>query len=320
MELPGIALFLVGFFTTASIYAIFTLGLNVQWGFTGQFNIGIHGFWAVGAYTAAILSTEANPDHLGGFGMPFIVGLLAAGILSGAVGLLVAVITVRLRTDYLAIATIGIAEIIRLGLKNAEGITNTVRGIWSIPRPLQLVGGNAQELIFLAVVLAVLAITYFAVERAHNSPWGRVLRAIRENEPATMAAGKNVLRFRLQAFVLGAVIMGIGGALYAHAVRFISPDAFNPLQTTFIIWVMLIVGGSGNNRGAIFGAVAIWLIWTCTQFLIGSLPSEWAVQIAPARVLIIGILLQVILITRPEGLFPETLRQSRSRSPAKRDM
>ncbi|MCZ6605454.1 MAG: branched-chain amino acid ABC transporter permease, partial [Alphaproteobacteria bacterium] len=122
MELPGIVVFLIGFLTIASIYAIFALALNVQWGFTGQFNIGIHGFAMIGAYTAAILSTQASPDHLGGFGMPFVVGVAAAGALSGLLGLFIGMITVNLRTDYLAIATIGIAEIIRLVLKNAETV------------------------------------------------------------------------------------------------------------------------------------------------------------------------------------------------------
>ena len=305
MEPAGLFLFAIGFLTLASIYAILTLGLNIQWGYSGQFNIGIHGFLAIGAYTAAILTTEASNAHLGGFGLPFFVGILVAALVAGLVGLAIALITVNLRTDYLAIATIGIAEIIRLGLKNADGVTNGVRGIWSIPRPFDRTAGVTQEILYFLTVLVFLSAIYWAMERARISPWGRVLRALRENELATMAAGKNVTRFRLQAFVIGAMIMGIGGALYAHYVRFISPEAFNPLQATFIIWVMLIAGGSGNNKGAVLGAFAIWGIWTATQHLASTLPTEWAVRVAPARILLIGVLLQVILLTRPAGLLPE---------------
>ena len=121
-----------------------------------------------------------------------------------------------------------------------------------------------------------------------------------------MAAGKNVLSFRLQAFVLGSMVMGLAGALYAHFVGFISPEAFQPEFATFIVWVMLIAGGSGNTRGAILGAFAIWGIWSGTEFLTGALlPAAWMTRASALRLLLIGVLLQIILLTRPEGLLPE---------------
>jgi branched-chain amino acid transport system permease protein len=132
-----------------------------------------------------------------------------------------------------------------------------------------------------------------------------VQRALRENEPATMAAGKNVLRYRLESFVLGAAIMGMGGALYAHFVGFVSPEAFDPLFTTFVVWVMLIAGGSGNNKGALLGAFLIWAAWSGTQFLTGYLPVELTARAGALRVLLVGVLLQVILLTRSQGLLPE---------------
>jgi len=147
--------------------------------------------------------------------------------------------------------------------------------------------------------------TYFLSERARRAPWGRVLRAIRENEPATRAAGKNVMRFRLEAFVLGAAVMGVGGALYAHYTRFVGPLGFTPLKTTFLIWVMLIAGGSGNNRGAILGAFAVWGIWSGTDLVASQFPAQLAPRISPARILLIGVLLQVVLLTRPQGILPE---------------
>lgn len=305
MELLGLFSFFLFFMSMAGIYAVMTLGLNVQWGFSGQFNIGIAGFWAVGAYTAAILATPPSQFHLGGFEQPMIVGMLAAAVISGAIAFLIGLICVNLRTDYLAIATIGIGEILRLVLKNEEWLTNGVRGIAGIPRPFADLGSLEQRAVFLAIVLATIAVIYAALQRANKAPWGRVQRAIRENEAATMAAGKNVLRFRLEAFVLGAAIMGVGGALYAHFMRFISPEAFDPLYTTFIVWVMLIAGGSGNNKGAVLGAFLIWVVWSMSEYVVGMLPAELTVRAGALRVLLVGVLLQVILLARPEGLLRE---------------
>jgi branched-chain amino acid transport system permease protein len=297
MELGGLLTFLVFFLTLAGIYAVMSLGLNVQWGFGGQFNIGIAGFWAVGSYTAAILATGPSDFHLGGFGLPFVAGLVAAAVLSALLALLVGLLCVNLRTDYLAIATIGIAEIVRLFLKNEDWLTNGVRGIPGIPRPFAEYGRDAQQLLFLGTVLLTIVIVYLALERAN--------RAIRDNEPAAMASGKNVLRYRLEAFVLGSAVMGLGGALYAHFVGFISPEAFDPLFTTFIVWVMLIAGGSGNNKGALLGAFLIWAVWSGTQFLTGYLPIELTARAGALRVLLVGVLLQAILLARPQGLLPE---------------
>lgn len=296
----GLLAYLVFFLTLAGIFAVLTLGLNVQWGMTGMFNIGIAGFFAIGAYSAAILTSPEAAGRVGGFEMPFLVGAVVAMLLSGLVAAVIGVITLRLRTDYLAIATIGIAEIIRLVLKNEAWLTNGVRGIPGVPRPI-----SDEPLVFMLVVAVTLVLVYLAVERAQRAPWGRVLRAIRENEMGVEAAGKNVFRFRLQAFVVGSMIMGLGGALYAHFFGFVSPEAFTPLYGTFIIWVMLIAGGSGNNRGALLGAFGIWLIWSATEMLTGQLPADWVTQAGALRVLLIGILLQVILLSRPQGVLPE---------------
>lgn len=309
MEISGIAAYLVSFFTFVGIYAILALGLNMQWGFTGQFNIGIAGFFAVGAYTSAILTTPESPWHVGGFQYPFLVGVAGAVIASALVGLIIGAITARLRTDYLAIATIGIAETLRLVIANEGWLTNGVRGMSNIDRPFsdffQAIGLSS-AMGSLIVVAVFLVGVYFLVERARRSPWGRVLRAIREDEPATAAAGKNIRRFRLEAFVVGSAIMGLGGALYAHYFGFLSPEAFLPLYGTFLVWVMLIAGGSGNNKGALLGAVVIWTIWSGSEFVMSAgLPEGYTGYAGPLRVILIGVLLQVILITRPEGILPE---------------
>ncbi len=289
----------VFFLTMAGIYAVLTLGLNLQWGFTGQFNIGVAGFFAVGAYTSAIVTAPDSAAHLGGFGLPFPIGVAAAAVMSGLAAVAVGWGTMRLRTDYLAIATIGIAEIIRHVLKNEDWLTNGVRGIPGIPRPVET------ELGLLGVVIGFVILVYLLIERARKSPWGRVLRAIRENENAVMASGKDVADFRLQAFVVGSAIMGLGGALYAHFTAFISPEAFDPLYGTFLIWVMLIAGGSGNNKGALLGTLVIWIVWSGSEILTSRLPVEYVTQAGALRVLLIGVILQVILLYRPEGLLPE---------------
>lgn len=301
----GLLSYLVFFLTFAGIYALLVQGLNVQWGFAGMLNVGVAAFFAIGAYSSAILTTPESAGHLGGFGLPWPLGFIAAMAIAGLLGLLIGLVTLNLRSDYLAIASIGIAEIVRLVLKNEEWLTGGVRGIAGIPRPLDDIVPGANALVLLLLVVALIGIAYWGLERIYRSPWGRVQRAIRDNETAARAMGKNSLVFRLQAFVMGCTLMGLSGAVYAHFVGFISPEAFDPVFATFIVWVMLIAGGSGNNRGAILGAFVIWGVWSGTQMLTSQLPAEYVTQASALRVLLIGVLLQVILIYRPEGLLPE---------------
>ncbi len=301
----GLFSYFVFFLTFAGIYALLAQGLNVQWGFAGMLNVGVAAFFAVGAYVSAILTTAPAAGHLGGFGLPWPVGLLAAMAIAALVGFLIGLVTLNLRSDYLAIASIGIAEIVRLVLKNEEWLTGGVRGIVGIPKPLDGVLPGQDALVLLALLLLLVGVVYWGLERLYRAPWGRVQRAIRDNEAAARAMGKNSLAFRLQAFVIGCALMGLSGALYAHFVGFISPEAFDPVFATFIVWVMLIAGGSGNNRGAILGAFVIWGIWSGTQFVTNQLPAEYVTQASALRVLLIGLLLQLILIFRPEGMLPE---------------
>ena len=317
--ISGIVNYILFFSITAGIYAVLTLGLNIQWGYTGLFNIGIAGFYAIGAYVSTLLSgpppAGLDPRIFGGFELPFAFGFIGAIVVSGGMAFLIGIPTLRLREDYLAIATIALAEVIRLIFKNEGWLSNSVWGIKHIPQPLHHLVTNVLGLnynwFYLGLVIVLLGGIYLAVERVLRSPWGRVLRAVREDEEATAMAGKNVFSFKMQSLILGAMIMGAGGSLYAHYAKFISPDAFEPFFATFLIWVMLIIGGSGNNRGAIVGAFVIWGVWVGTEFVSDLLPAISAARAASIRVIIIGVLLQFILLLRPRGLLGEEKKVSK---------
>jgi len=320
METLRILHFLAGFAMMAGIYAIITLGLNVHWGYTGLFNIGVAGFFAIGAYTSALVTSPLPTGSLAdyveqaiGLDMPFLVGVVAAGLVSGLLAIPIGLPTLRLRGDYLAITTIGIAETIRRIFNNERWLANGPQGMVGLDQPLgELLPPNYYNFVYLAIVLAVLVLIYFALERGIRSPWGRVLRAVREDEVVTGSVGKDVFRFKMQSFVVGAVIMGIGGALYAHSVRAIQPSIFTPLFGTFIIWAMLILGGSGNNKGAILGAFVVWTIWSLSGYALSHLlPATLSARAPYFRLLLIGVLLVGIMLSRPQGILGEERQVSR---------
>jgi branched-chain amino acid transport system permease protein len=301
----GFLNYLIALGTMSGIYAVLCLGLNLQWGFAGLFNAGIAAFFAIGAYTTAILTTPESPNYLGGFGLPIVLAWPIAMVLAGALAWAVGRVCLRLQGDYLAMATIGIAEVIRLVIKNEEWLTGGTRGIPNVWRPFETLPAPWNAVAFLGLVVAIVLAIYLAAERAWASPWGRALRAIRDSDVAAAAIGKDVTQFRVEAFVLGAMVMGLAGALSAHYFKFLGTSATEPMMVTFLVWVMLIVGGSGNNRGAILGAALIWIIWSATELLTNRLPGEWITRTSYIRVLLIGALLQLVLQRFAKGLVPE---------------
>lgn len=305
MELSGLAAYAVFFSVIAGIYALLSLGLHLQWGRTGLFNVGVSGFFAVGAYASALLTTPPAAQHVGGFGMPFAAGLAGATLLAGVLGLVVGVPTLRLKEDYLAIATIGIAETIRQVFANEPRLAGGVQGLRDIPRPLRGAGAAADNLAFLAIVILAIAAAWWCLARAGRSPWGRVLTAIREDEVVASALGKDVVRFKMEAMVVGSAIMGAAGSLYAHFIGFVSPDAFEPLAFTFLVWVMLTVGGSARPSGAVAGAFLIWGVWTGAEFAVSHLPATVQTKAGALRVILVALVLEAILLLRPEGLVRE---------------
>ena len=312
-DLVGILTYACFFLVIALTNAIVCLGLNVQWGQTGLFNVGVAGFVAVGAYVSAIATTPLSNGHLGGFALPIAVGWLAAMVVSGLASALVGALTLRLGSDYLAITTFGVAIVVQLIALNAEKLTGGAFGIAFIPRPFGSLEANPflYNLANLALVGAMVGVLYLALERLVRSPWGRVLRAIREDERAAMALGKDPARYRTQAFALGGALMGLAGAIGAHFIGFTAPENYQSILT-FQIWAMLIVGGSGNNAGAITGAVLVWALWSASGLAIGALvPPEFEARAAALRIAAIGILLATMIVLRPRGIFGERATVSR---------
>jgi neutral amino acid transport system permease protein len=357
---PDYLVFLV---TIAAIYAIFSLGLNLQWGFTGLLNFGHAGFMAIGAYSTMLLIIR---------GVPTILAVAIGGALAALLGLFMGISTLRLREDYLGIVTIGFSEIIRLMARNEEWLTQGTFGLTGLKIPLEdfrptlvtrygmvaiftaIVGlgawqvwryfwpklrsakgpalgftilwagltgiigmalyivcaqsllnfqqhGAASALLFLAIV--TLAIVYIGLEALVYSPWGRVLKAIREDEEVPRALGKNIFSYKLQALMLGGGIAGIGAVFQAWQLSNIYPTQYQT-DITFTTWTIVILGGAGSNPGTILGAVIFWTYSALTRDL-GQLPflsGLAAAQIGALRVMLIGVILMVLMISRPQGI------------------
>ena len=285
---------------------------------------------------AAYIESAAGGGWVGGLGAHPLLGWLFGGVLAAAIAFIVGKIALGLRTDYLAIATIGISEIIRALIKNMDWLTRgtlTVSPIpWPTPLPqaYQAAGWDQFSSLllarggFLLLALAVLGIALWLISRAYAGPWGRMMRAIRDNHIAAASMGKNVTARQLEIFVFGSVLMGIGGAMLVSFTQIFDPSSYQPINHTFLIWVMIIVGGAGNNWGAVFGAVLIWLVWVVseplsrvafefvsgwsTSFGWGAIP-EIESRSAQMRVFVLGLVITIALRFAPRGLIPEVVRR-----------
>jgi branched-chain amino acid transport system permease protein len=395
------------------ISAIMALGVNLQWGFAGLFNVGIMGFvalgglasvliampptegaWAAGGYgivlgllmgaatiVAAVLTYQRMPagrartlamlailiigfflyravydpgvdaveainpassGNIGGLGLPILLSWPVGGLLAAGVAWIIGKTALGLRSDYLAIATLGIAEIIIAVMKNEDWLARGVKNVIGLPRPVPLevdlqrdpefveraasFGMDAVtastiyvKLEYAALFAVVLIILLWMAQKALNSPWGRMMRAIRDNEVAAEAMGKDVTRRHLQIFILGSAICGIAGAMMTTLDGQLTPGTYQPLRFTFLVWVMVIVGGSGNNFGAILGGFLIWFLWVQVEvyglWLIEFITSGMAdgtwlkahllESAAHMRLLTMGLILLLVLRFSPRGLIPE---------------
>ena len=395
------------------ISAIMSLGVNLQWGFAGLFNVGIMGFVALGGLAAVLVSAPpvyescsvggirivaaivfgifviitiglwikkivnsrqkfwgalilaiagffiyraifdtgvvaveavnpASTGYLGGLGLPILVAWPMGGLLAAGAAWVIGKTALGLRSDYLAIATLGIAEIIIAIIKNEDWLARGVKNVIGLPRPAPYEIDLQQndkfvntansigidpvtastlyvKLIYAGLFSIVLIVIFILAQRALHSPWGRMMRAIRDNEVAAEAMGKNVTGRHLQIFILGSAICGIAGAMMTTLDSQLTPGTYQPLRYTFLIWVMVIVGGSGNNLGAVLGGFIIWFLWVQVepigQFLMVILTSGLAEDsalklhlmdsVAHMRLLTMGILLLLVLRFSPRGLIPE---------------
>lgn len=398
------------------ISAIMAIGVNLQWGFAGLFNVGVMGFVALGGLAVVLVSTPPTPGawaaggygivlslllgavtvvaavlvatklpkgrvqtltiiavlvvgffvyravfdpsiaaveaidpaiagNIGGLNLPVLLARPAGGLLAAGAAWLIGKTALGLRSDYLAIATLGIAEIIIAVMKNEDWLARGVKNVYGIPRPSPVVGYEVDlqnDPAFLAraewlgldpvtastlsvklgyslLFMIVLLVLLWMAQMALKSPWGRMMRAIRDNEVAAEAMGKDVTRRHLQIFVLGSAVCGIAGAMMTTLDGQLTPSAYQPLRFTFLVWVMVIVGGSGNNFGAVLGAFLIWFLWVQVEpiglwlmnVITAGLPDGSALKAhlldsaAHMRLFTMGLILLIVLRFSPRGLIPE---------------
>jgi len=272
----------------AGIYIILTLSLNLIVGYTGLPALGHAAFSCIGAYTSSLLALN--------MGLSPWIGLLIGACVAALSGIVIGYPAVRLKGDYLALATFGLGIIIYSIAKNWVSLTRGPMGLPGIPG-FSIFGFHLSEIwSYLLLVLVFVVITIFVIRRVVNSPFGRILRSIREDEIASEALGKDTTKYKLLVFVIGAFFAGISGSLYAHYITFIDPSSFTVMESITIL-LMVIFGGMGSISGSIAGAVILVVFPELLRFL--GMPSSVA---APMRQMIYGLLLVVLMIKRPQGI------------------
>ena len=279
--------------TIVLIYALLAIGLNLQYGETGLINFGHVAFFALGAYTSALLALS---------GWPLVLSFLAAGAVAALAAIPLGFAALRLSDDYLAIVTLGFSETVRLIIQQEEWLTRGVQGLPGIPGLYTSLNGTPRAWAIFMTLLAVTAAAAWAISLLQRSPFGRILRAIRDNEPAVEALGKNPSGFKIRVFMVGAALAGIAGAFYAHFITFITPEQFIPL-VTFYVWMSIILGGIGSLRGAILGATLLMFFIEGSRFIRDIFPGVAEVQMANFRLALIGLALVLFVMYRPQGLF-----------------
>ncbi|SMC48897.1 branched-chain amino acid ABC transporter permease [Rhizobium sp. RU36D] len=288
--------YLIFTLTLGGIYALLALSLNLIWGGIGMVNLGLAGFFAVGAYVSALISIA---------GVPLALTIPIACIIGAGVGVIATFATIRLRGDYLAIVTLGFAEVVRMVALNERWLTRGSDGVSGIPAPFRVaLGTEGFNLFYLALVSVFVLGIFLMLNRLDGSPFGRVMKAIREDPELAAFAGKGVTRFKIQAFALSAAIAALAGALYGHFQSYISPDHFQPLITIYI-FLAVTAGGVGRPLGGLAGAYLVVFFLEATRFLGEILPGLQAGQVAAVREMLVGIALLVVLHLRPQGLLPE---------------
>ena len=271
------------------------MSLNLEFGFAGLANFGKVAFFLIGAYTYALLSQ---------IGLPFYLCLIAGASISAIFGLLISLPALRLRADYLAIAILAFGEILRLIVKSEDWLAGGDWGITVSPA-ISLAGAShrVDALINIGLVFFCLIICFIVVQLLSNSPFGRAMRAIREDEVAAEALGKNVAKYKAQALMLGSAMAGVAGGLYAQYLQCVLPGMFMPM-ITFTVWIMVLVGGPANNWGALLGAGLVQLFNRGTNIA----KDYFVLPIDPTdlQYILFGVLMILVLLYRPQGLLKES--------------
>jgi branched-chain amino acid transport system permease protein len=306
MNMSNIILFLASVIALMGIYALLTLAVNLHYGYAGLLSFGIVGFAAVGAYTYAIVTRGApvgEDVYLFYFNQPWWVGFLAAGVVTTLFAFIIGLPTLRVEGDYLLIVTFAFAEVIQDLLSNEGWLTNGTRGFINIHLPFrELIPGRNYTLFLAFLIVVIVAVVYLIAQRLGTAPFGRTMRAIRDNEPAALAVGKSVYSFKMRTFLLGAAICGFAGAMYTWYMTLAMPSIFG-MSVTFAAWIALIVGGQGNNKGAIVGAIVLLGVQQAIKFV--SLTPDLAPIISSVQLIMEGLVLIIILRFWPRGLIPE---------------
>ncbi len=307
-------LFTLAFFVFA--YCILGWGLNLQFGHAGILNFAYIGFVAIGAYVTGALSLgkpAGGQSYIFGFALPFPLGLVLGGVAACVFALLVSVLTFRrLRTDYLAMVLISLSLVLYDFINNFVPLFGGADGLTNVPEPFADVLGldtNTFVPFFAGVALVVALLMWWVMSRITSSPFGRTLRASRDDDEATAALGKNVFRFRLIAMLIGSFYAGIGGGLIIEFAGAFNTSAWLPGET-FLIFAAVIVGGVGNNKGMILGALIVPVLFTQLPKFVPDIPGHPGLVLNIAA-MAIGILLMLVLWFRPQGVIPEKKRMSK---------
>ena len=285
--------YLVSIGIVVLIYALLAIGLNLQYGETGLINFGHVAFFAIGAYASALLSLK---------GVPLWLSFPSAAVLAALAAIPLGMAALRLREDYLAIVTLGFSETTRLVIQQEEWLTRGVQGLPGVPALFASAGTGARNLMQLAALIVAVLLALLAIRLLQKSAFGRLLRAIRDNEAAVAALGKDPAGYKIRVFMLGAALAGIAGAFYAHFVTFISPEQFVPL-VTFYVWMSIILGGVGSLRGALVGTLVLVVFLEGSRFLRDLVPGIAEAQMAHVRLAVVGLALILCMLYRPQGIF-----------------
>jgi branched-chain amino acid transport system permease protein len=304
--MSNIILFLASVVALIGIYSLLTIAVNLHYGYAGLLSFGIVGFAAVGAYTYAIVTRGAPVGadvYQFYFNQPWWVGFLAAGAVTTLFAFIIGLPTLRVEGDYLLIVTFAFAEVIQKLLSNEGWLTNGTRGFINIHQPFrEYIAGQNYQLFLAGMIIVIVVIVYLIAQRLGVSPFGRSLRAMRDNEPAALATGKNVYLFKMKIFLFGAAICGIAGAMYTWYMTLAMPDLFG-MSISFAAWIALIVGGQGNNKGAIVGTIVLLGAQQALKFI--STTPQLTPMISSIQLILEGLVLIIILRFWPRGLIPE---------------